>query len=233
MRSSLLGSFCFLTGAIAAPAAFSPAAFDQNRGGAVLKAPEGDSFASVTGTFTVPPLTGTAKLSLWVGIGESTKQNIVLKGGVTYDATYSTFAAWSPNMNNVTVTTSAASVAANDTITVTVSVESETSGTVVLENKTQNKKSTQVLTAPLKFDPVRLTALTADWFVQAYQANGELVQVPRFGTIAFTACSATLKSGKSVGATGAGTFEIQGTSGQIYSKTTVTADGISLARTSM
>ncbi|KAF2465674.1 concanavalin A-like lectin/glucanase [Lindgomyces ingoldianus] len=220
---SLLGSACFLTTALAA--------YDQNRGGAVLKAPDGDSFTSVTGTFTVPSLVGTAKLSFWVAIGDSIKQDIVLKGGVIFDKTYSSFAAWFPE--NATDTTSAAPAKASDSITVTVSLDSDSSGTVVVENTTQKKKSTQSLKAPANIDPSRLTALTADWFVQAYQANGELVNVPKFGTIAFTGCSAKLKSGNVVGSTGAGTFEIQGTSGQIYTKTTVSANGVSLARTSM
>jgi len=219
--SLLLSALCAL------PSAF--AAYDQNRAGAVLKAPEGDSFKSVTGTFSVPNLSGTARLSIWVAIGESTEQDYVLKGGIHYNRGYASFAGWYPDAE--TNTTTSVPAKASDSITVTVALTSATSGTVTIENKTQNKKVTQTVAAPASVDPSYLTARTADWFVQAYQVvPGELVNAPRFGTIAFTACSATLASGASRGPTGAGTFEIQGTSGQIYSKTTVSSSGVSVQR---
>ncbi|KAI2620706.1 concanavalin A-like lectin/glucanase [Hypomontagnella submonticulosa] len=204
------------------------AEFDQNRGGAVLKAPEGDSFTSVTGTFTVPNLSGANKLSIWVAIGDTLQQDVVLKGGITYSNGLTSFAAWYPG--NETDITSEVPIRAGDSITVTASLSAtdKSTGTIVVENTTQNKKSTQTLPVPEKADPATLTAQAADWFVQAYQKAGELVQVPRFNTITFTKCSATLASGKSVGPTGAGTFEIQGTSGQIYSKTTVTSDSVTV-----
>lgn len=202
--------------------------YDQNRAGAVLKAPSNDSFTSVSGTFTVPSLTGNPKLAIWVAIGESTLQNAPVRGGILYDKSFTSFAGWYPSNN--TDTTSQAPVKGGDNVTVTVSLTGGNAATVILENKTQNKKATSQLTAPTTVDPVALQAGTADWFVQAFQSNGELVNVPSFGTISFTAVSGTLKSGKSVPPTGAGTFEIQGTSGQIYSKTTVSANGISVQR---
>ncbi|KAI0852858.1 concanavalin A-like lectin/glucanase [Daldinia vernicosa] len=205
------------------------AAFDQNRGGAVLKAPEGQSFTSVTGTFAVPNLSGTNKFSIWVAIGDTLEQDVVLKGGITYSNGLTSFAAWYPD--NETDITSAVPVSAGDSITVTVSVSDsdKSTGTVAVENTTQNKKSTQTLPIPAKVeDPSTLTSLAADWFVQAYQEAGELVRVPRFDAITFTKSSATLANGTTVGPTGAGIFEIQGTSGQIYSKMTVSADGITI-----
>ncbi|KAI1467561.1 peptidase A4 family-domain-containing protein [Daldinia caldariorum] len=195
------------------------AAFDQNRGGAVLKAPEGQSFTSATGTFTVPNLSGPNKLSIWVAIGDTLAQDVVLNGGITYSNGLTSFAGWFPA--NETDITSAVPIKAGDSIIVTLSVSvSETdksTGTVVVENTTQNGKSTQTLPLPAKVgDPSKLTSLAADWFVQAYQNAGELVRVPRFGTIAFTRSSATLADGATVGPVRAGTFEIQGTSGQIH-----------------
>ncbi|KAI1375716.1 concanavalin A-like lectin/glucanase [Hypoxylon crocopeplum] len=204
------------------------AAFDQNRAGAVLKAPDGDSFTSVTGTFTVPSLTGANKLSIWVAIGDTLEQDVVLKGGVTYANGLTSFSAWYPD--NQTDITTEVPVAAGDSITVTASVSAtdKSTGTIVVENITQGKKSTQTVPVPAKADPSTLTSLAADWFVQAYQNAGELVQVPRFGTVTFTKCSATLASGATVGPTGAGVFEIQGTSGQIYSTTTATTDSVTV-----
>ncbi|KAI0388164.1 concanavalin A-like lectin/glucanase [Hypomontagnella monticulosa] len=204
------------------------AAFDQNRGGAVLKVPEGDSFTSVTGTFTVPNLSGANKLSIWVAIGDTLEQDVVLKGGITYANGLTSFAAWYPG--NETDITKEVPIRAGDSITVTASLSAtdKSTGTVVVENTTQNKKSTQTVPVPANVDPATLTAKAADWFVQAYQKAGELVQVPRFNTVTFTKCSATLASGKTVGPNGAGTFEIQGTSGQIYSRTTVTSNSVTV-----
>ncbi|KAJ2999170.1 hypothetical protein NUW58_g84 [Xylaria curta] len=202
------------------------AGFDQNRAGAVLKAPPNNSFTSVTGSFTVPSLKGNSLLSIWVAIGDTLAQDVVLKGGITYNKTLSSFVAWYPSP--ITDITEDVPVKAGDSITVTVSVPSanETSGTVILENTTQNKKSTQFIPIPRNVD--HLSSFAADWFVQAYQHAGELVQVPEFGTLSFTKCSATLADGTTTGPEKAGTFEIQGTSGQIYSSTKTTASSISI-----
>ncbi|KAF1844929.1 concanavalin A-like lectin/glucanase [Cucurbitaria berberidis CBS 394.84] len=204
------------------------AAFDLNRGGGVLKAPEGDSFATVTGTFTVPNLSGANRLSIWIGIGDTLRQDYVLGGGIVYNSTLKSFSAYFPGP--VTDTTSTVPVANGNSITVTVNMATA-GGTVTVENKTQNKQTTQTLAAPAGVEPERLTALAANWFVQAYQVTpGQLVQTPNFGTISFTACTATTKSRKTVPISGAGKYEIQGTSGQIYSKTTVSSTGISVQR---
>ncbi|CAN9129002.1 unnamed protein product [Alternaria alternata] len=147
------------------------AAFDLNRGGAVLKAPAGDSFATVTGTFTVPNLSGTNRLSIWVGIGDTLEQDNVLGGGIVYNSTLKSFSAYFPGP--VTDTTSTVPVANGNSITVTVNMATA-GGTVTIENKTQNKRTTQTLAAPSGVDPSALTALAADWFVQAYQVIPEL-----------------------------------------------------------
>ncbi|RYP34237.1 hypothetical protein DL767_004360 [Monosporascus sp. MG133] len=209
----------------------SLAAYDQNRAGAVLKAPEGDSFTSVTGTFTVPALTGNARLSIWVAIGDTLQQDVVLKGGVHFASNaLSSFVAWAPGSE--TDITSEVPVRARDTVKVTVSVpaDDKSTGTVLVENTTQNRRTTQTVPVPASADPSTLTSLAADWFVQAYQQNFDLPRVPRFGTLTFTACSATLASGQTVGTTGAGIFEIQGTSGQIYSRTTASGNTVTVTQ---
>ena len=207
------------------------AAYDQNRAGAVLKAPEDDSFTSVTGTFDIPEISGDNKLSIWVAIGDTLQQDVVLKGGVHYaDSQLSTFTAWYPG--DETDVTSDVPVKAGDSIRVTASISAEdkSRGTVLVENTSTGVSSEQTLPVPEPVDPTALTSLAADWFVQAYQEAGELVQVPLFGTLNFTAASATLASGEEVGTTGAGVFEIQGTSGQVYSRTTVQANGVTVVQ---
>ncbi|KAG9195699.1 hypothetical protein G6011_00820 [Alternaria panax] len=223
-----------ITALLACWVSTASAAFDLNRGGAVLKAPAGDSFATVTGTvsdfhaFTVPSLSGTNRLSIWVGIGDTLEQDNILGGGIVYNSTLKSFSAYFPGP--VTDTTSTVPVANGNSITVTVNVATA-GGTVTIENRTQNKRTTQTLAAPTGVDPSDLTALVADWFVQAYQViPGQLVATPSFGTVTFTAVSATTKSGVNVPISGAGKYEIQGTSGQIYSKTTISGTGISVQR---
>lgn len=227
MKLSLVfNGLATLCSVLAAPT-IAKRVYDRNRAGAVLKAPAGDSWKSVTGTFTVPSLTGTSKLSIWVAIGDTVEQDIILQGGITYNQGLSSWVAWFPG--NQTVTTSQVPVAASDSITVTVTLNSATQGAVTIENKTQNKKVSKTVAAPAGISQDRFTAMAADWFVQAYQAAGELVKTPKYGTVAFTDCSATLASGgASVGTTGAGRFEIQGTSGEVFSKTTISTNGLEI-----
>lgn len=102
--------------------------------------------------------------------------------------------------------------AVGDNIAVTVNVETGAGGAVTIENLTQNKKTTQTASAPPSAAPTALTALVADWWVQAYQVvPGELVKVPEFGTVSFTGVSATTQKGINVPFSGAGAYEIQGT----------------------
>ncbi|EMD59462.1 hypothetical protein GGP41_009317 [Bipolaris sorokiniana] len=217
---SLLSATCWLS--------FVSAAFDYNRGGAVLKAPDGDSFQTVTSTFTVPNLSGSNRLSIWVGIGDGLEQNNILSGGIVYNSTLKTFASYFPGP--ATDTTSAVPVANGDSITITVNI-TLTGGTVTIENNMQNKRTTQIVAAPAGVEPTSLTALAADWFVQAYQViPGELVATPDFGTVSFTSIKATTKGGVDVPVSGAGRYEIQGTSGQMYSRTTISDAGISVQR---
>jgi hypothetical protein len=204
------------------------AAFDLNRGGAVLKAPDDDSFATVTGTFTVPNLSGANRLSIWVGIGDTLQQNNVLAGGIVYNSTLQSFSAYFPGP--ATDTTTAVPVASGNSITVTVSVAAA-GGTVTVENKTQNKSTTQTLAASAGIDPAALTALAANFFVQAYQVTpGQLVQTPNYGTVSFTAITATTKSGVNVPISGAGRYEIQGISGQVSNYETPIRHDLTVAR---
>jgi hypothetical protein len=205
-------SFAALAGFVSA----ASAAFDLNRGGGVLKAPEGDPFRTIAGTFVVPNLSGTNRLSIWVGIGDSLQQKYVLGGGITYNSTLQSFSAYWPGP--VVDTTTTVPITSGNSITVTITT-ADAGGTVTVENTTQNKKTTQSLSAPDGVESVELTALAANWFVQAYQVvPGQLVQTPNFGTVSFTACTATTKSGVSVPISGAGRHEIQGTSGQVSIK---------------
>lgn len=216
-------------GGLALLASSTQAAFDLNRGGAALKAPEDESFTSVTGTFSVPNLSGNSRLSIWLGIGDALDQKYVIGGGIVYNRTLGSFAAFYPEP--AIDTTSQVPIRASDSITVTVALTSPNTGTVTIENKTQNRKITQTVAAPATADPSALKAQAADWWVQGYQVvKGELLTTPNYGTVTFTAVSATLASGKTVDATGAGAYELQGVSGQMYSKTTISGNQIQVRR---
>ncbi|EUC39918.1 hypothetical protein COCMIDRAFT_110177 [Bipolaris oryzae ATCC 44560] len=218
--TTILSATCWLS--------FVSAAFDYNRGGAVLKAPDGDSFQTVIGTFIVPNLSGSNRLSIWIGIGDGLEQNNILSGGIVYNNTLKTFASYFPDP--ATDTTSAVPVANGDSITIMVNI-TLTGGAVTIENKTQNKTTTQNVAAPAGVEIPSFTALAADWFVQGYQViPGELVATPDFGTVSFTAVKATTKGGTDVPVSRAGRYEIQGTSGQMYSRTTISDAGISVQR---
>lgn len=231
----LLSSVCWASTVLAA--------FDYNRAGGVLKAPTGESFKSVAGTFTIPALAGDSRLSIWVGIGDSTAQTYVLGGGILYNKTLSTWAAFYPSA--ATDITSEVPVKSGDNIRVTVDIEAGAGGSITIQNKSQNTTSTKTIQAPAKANPSALTALTADWWVQAYQVTpGELVKTPSYGTVSFADCSAITKDGAQVPIAGAWPYEIQGTrwgippladikllmlcSGQVYSKTNITNGGISV-----
>src|SRR5688572_13203382 len=88
--SSFIGSLCIVATTTVR------AAFDLNRGGAALKAPAGDSFTSVTGTFNVPNLSGNSRLSIWVGIGDNLEQKYVIGGGIVFNRTLGSWAAFYP-----------------------------------------------------------------------------------------------------------------------------------------
>lgn len=209
-------------------------AFSPNRAGAVLlKAPEGESFTSVTGTFTIPiPARGqggttSTKYSagIWVGIAADKNQDIVLQAGVTAAITGSTtsFTAWYDWYPGSTTSFTATefSAKAGDSVTITVSTTSPSEGTVVINNVTAGKKVTQAVKAPASVDPSQLTAQSAAWMVEGYQLAGELVPLARFGRIQFSNCAAGTSAGKSLGTTGAGLYEVQTISGQVYTKTTL------------
>lgn len=215
-------------------ALIAPRVYNQNQAGAViLRPPEGDKFTSITGTFTVPtialPRGGNAaakySASIWLGIANNRNQDAVLQGGITMalQGTASSFFAWSgwtpDKATNVSATDFA--VASGDSVTITVTSTSVTEGTVVLDNVTTGKKVTKAVTAPSSVDPTDLTAQSVDVMVEGYQVNGGLPDLVDFTRVQFTKVTAGTASGQSIGVTGSGLYEVQTTSGQVLTKTTV------------
>lgn len=81
-------------------------------------------------------------------------------------------------------------IAAGNIVTVTVSVNSSTSGSVIIENNTTGKNATQSLTSTSP-----LCQTNAEWIVEDYEEGGNLVPLADFGTVKFTDAYATTKSG--------------------------------------
>jgi len=211
-----------------------PRAYNQNQAGAViLRPPEGDTFKSVTGSFTVPtiavPRGGNAatkySASIWLGIANNRNQDAVLQAGITMAiqssvTTFYSWSGWTPDKSTNFTTTDFA-VKSGDSITITITSTTVTEGTVVLENVTTGKKVTKAVTAPSSVDPTALTAQSVDVIVEGYQVNGGLPDLADFTRVQFTKVAAGTANGQSVGVTGSGIYEVQTTSGAILTKTTV------------
>jgi len=212
----------------------APRVYNQNQAGAViLRPPEGDTFTSITGTFTVPTITlprgGNAatkySASIWLGIANNRNQDAVLQGGITMVlqrsvSTFYSWSGWTPG-KATNFTTADFAVKSGDSVTITITSTSATEGTVVLDNVTTGKKVTKTVMAPSSVDPAALTAQSVDVMVEGYQVNGGLPDLVDFTRVQFTKIAAGTASGQSLGMTGSGLYEVQTTSGAVLTKTTI------------
>jgi len=178
--------------------------YSSNWAGAVLI---GTGYTSVTGTFTVPTPSTTGSGSAWVGIDGDTCDTAILQTGIdwtksgssiTYDAWYEWYPDYAYDFSGITI-------AAGDSIKVTVTASSDTTGTAVIENVTSGTTVTHTFTGGEDGD---LCEYNAEWIVEDYEENDELVTFADFGSVEFTSCSATDGSG-TVGTTGATILDIE------------------------
>lgn len=178
--------------------------YSTNWAGAVLI---GTGYKSVTGTFTVPTPTTAGSGSAWVGIDGDTCGTAILQTGVdwtksgssiTYDAWYEWYPDYAYDFTGIPL-------AAGNVITVTVTATSKTAGTATIVNKTTGKTVSHTFTGG---EDGTLCEYNAEWIVEDFEEGSSLVPFANFGTVAFTACSATGSSG-AVGVTGASILDIQ------------------------
>jgi len=177
--------------------------YDTVWAGAVLEDEPG-TFTSVTGTFTVPTPTGSGSSAIWVGL-DGVGCQVILQTGV--DATiedgkvsYSSWYEWYPDPSYVFTNIS---FAPNDTVKLTATAHTNTTGTVTIENLTQN----QVVSSPVD-STTALCQQNAEWIVEDYAAGG-LVQFDDFGTVRFMEAMAATENHTVVGPQGATMYEIQ------------------------
>jgi len=181
----------------------SSVVYDTVWAGAVLEDEPG-TFTSVTGTFTVPTPTGSGSSAIWVGL-DGVGCQVILQTGV--DATiedgkvsYSSWYEWYPDPSYVFTNIS---FAPNDTVKLTATAHTNTTGTVTIENLTQN----QVVSSPVD-STTALCQQNAEWIVEDYAAGG-LVQFDDFGTVRFMGAMAATENHTVVGPQGATMYEIQ------------------------
>ncbi|KAG9313784.1 peptidase A4 family-domain-containing protein [Chiua virens] len=165
------------------------------------------TFTSITGTFTVPTLTGPdGAASAWVGIDGDTCKSAILQTGVdftirngetSYDAWYEWFPDSAYDFSGINIT-------AGDVMRVTVTASSTTSGNATIENLTNGRTVSTSLnsTSPL-------CKQNAEWIVEDFQMDGGLVSFANFGTVTFTDAKATGQSGTSYTPSGATLVNIQ------------------------
>ncbi|KAH6705425.1 peptidase A4 family-domain-containing protein [Leptodontidium sp. 2 PMI_412] len=179
--------------------------YSSNWAGAVLV---GTGYTSVTGTFTVPSPTSAGSGSAWVGIDGDTCGTAILQTGVdwtrsgskiTYDAWYEWYPDYAYDFSGITIS-------AGDVITVTVTATSKTAGTAIVKNVTTGKSVTHTFSNEASLGS--LCEYNAEWIVEDFESGGSLVSFANFGTVAFTGASA-VKSGSTVGVTGAEIIDIE------------------------
>ncbi|KAJ4483556.1 glutamic protease [Lentinula aciculospora] len=170
--------------------------YSTNWAGVIIeKPPISQNFTTVTGTFVVPKPTGSnGAASAWVGIDGDTATQSILQAGVdfrisggkiSYDSWYEWYPNYATDFSNF-------AISAGNTITITVHSTSTKTGSVTLSNKSTGKSVTQSLTAPSS--SAALKGQNAEWIVEDFEQNGNLVAFANFGTVTFTGASASTSS---------------------------------------
>jgi hypothetical protein len=148
---------------------------------------------------------------VWVGIDGDTYTNAILQAGVdlnvaadgsvSFDAWYE----WYPDYSY----TFDLEVSAGDEISMTVVASTSTSGTALVENLTTGEQASIDLTSTYA-----LGGQNAEWIVEDFEENNQLVSFADFGTVEFTNCVATTTE-ETVGVGGATVIEIGNSGGQL------------------
>jgi len=176
--------------------------YSTNWAGAVLVS---TGFTEVTGTFTVPSPSSKGSGSAWVGIDGDTCSTAILQTGVdwTYGGSYDAWYEWYPDY---AYDFSGISISAGDSIKTTVKASSKTGGTATIENLTTGKTVTHTFSG--EGSEGDLCETNAEWIVEDFESGSSLVSFADFGTVEFTSASA-IKSGSTVGVTGAEILDIK------------------------
>ncbi|KAF5389907.1 hypothetical protein D9757_003594 [Collybiopsis confluens] len=203
------------------------AEFSTNWSG--VSPPSGQTFTTVTGTFTVPTPSGNGAASAWVGIDGDTAQQSILQSGVDFTASGGrvSFDAWFEWFPNFATDFSNFPIAAGNVITVTVHSTSSTTGTATLVNESTGKTVTQALTAP--DSAAALKGQNAEWIVEDFEEGDSLVPFADFGTVTFTGASASTAS-SSLGPASGVILDIE-QNGEVLTSVSTSGSTISVSHT--
>lgn len=97
-------------------------------------------------------------------------------------------------------------ISEGDTIKVTVTVTSKSAGVATVENVSTGTTKTHTFSS--SSTQADLCEYNAEWIVEDFEQGSSLVSFADFGTVEFTSASA-IKSGSTVGVTGAQILDIQ------------------------
>ncbi|UNI14060.1 hypothetical protein JDV02_000737 [Purpureocillium takamizusanense] len=187
----------------------------------------GNGFNKVVGTITVPQVSGdaSAAASAWVGIDGDTCQTAILQTGVSFygDGSFDAWYEWIPDYSHSFANFA---ISAGDQIRMTVDASSTTQGVATLENLTTGKQVSHTFTST----PSTLCETNAEWIVEDFESNGQLVPFANFGTVTFTDASASGSSG-SVTPSGAQIFDIRDSSGQVLTNCGTSGSDLSCSYT--
>ncbi len=190
----------------------------------------GGTFTAVSGTWTVPQPTGsraTASGATWVGIGgvrsrdliqAGTEENVLGSGQVRYSAWIETLPQPSHRVP--------LRVNPGDSVTVTISQQTDGRWLISMKNNTtgQSYQTTEQYNSSLS---------SAEWIEEAPSGGRRVLPLENFGTVQFTAASAT-KDGKKVNLTQAGARPItmiDGNGNALAVPSTLGSDGASFSIT--
>ncbi|KAI1191898.1 peptidase A4 family-domain-containing protein [Nemania serpens] len=181
--------------------------YSSNWAGAVLSS---SGYTSVVGTIVVPkPISSgkSASASAWVGIDGDTCGTAILQtgldfsvsasGAVSYDAWYEWYPDYAYDFTGF-------SVKAGDQVKITVTASSKSAGVATLQNLTTGKSVSHSFSSETN----KLCQYDAEWIVEDYESGGSLVTFANFDSVTFTGASA-VKSGSTVGVTGASILDIK------------------------
>ncbi|KGO78086.1 Concanavalin A-like lectin/glucanases superfamily [Penicillium italicum] len=202
--------------------------YSSNWAGAVLI---GSRYTSVSGEFTVPQpsLPSDASYyqqycaSAWVGIDGDTCTSAILQTGidfciqggeVSFDSWYEWFPDYAYDFSGISINT-------GDVVKLTVTATSKTSGSAVIENLSSGSSVTHHFSG---VDDGDLCETNAEWIVEDFESNGQLVPFTNFGTVTFSNAKA-ISGGQTVGPSGSSILDIQ-QNGQVLTRSF--ADGNSV-----
>ncbi|KAM3507735.1 hypothetical protein MY11210_007015 [Beauveria gryllotalpidicola] len=195
------------------------AAGDSNWGGAVQ---EGSGWTHVTGTVTVPDVSGQsaeAGAAGWVGIdGNRCRTGLLQTGFAVFgDGTIEAWYEWYPEPSYIYY---GLGVSAGDELRLSVYSNGLHGGNSTIENLTTGKAASHTFTNM----PYSLCLMDAEWIVEDFSSGNQQVPFANFNEMNFTGAYAEGNSGK-VTPSGAQIMEVT-VNGQTHTDCSANTDGV-------